>query len=122
MRKNLVRRLLLLTIALAVVGCGKKQAEIVGKWRAIRVENRETVEETVVEFFADGKIRIGSSQLLDWKLAGRELWMSHPDAPTRPIRANVSFRDEQHLEFTVLDLETGKPASCRQFERVVEAK
>jgi hypothetical protein len=116
MRKSLVRRLFLLLAVLAVVGCGKEQARIVGKWRAIGVANRETV----VEFFADGKVRIGSSQLLDSELAGRELWMSHPDAPTRPIQANVSFRDEQHLEFTVLDIETGKPASCRQFERVTE--
>jgi hypothetical protein len=122
MRNCIVRRLLLLTIALAVVGCGKKQSVIVGKWRALGVEQQEPIEETVVEFFADGKARIGSSQLLDWKLSGRELWMSHPDSPARPIRASVSVRDDQHLDFTVFDLETGRPASCRQFERVAETK
>ena len=71
-----MRRLLLLLIVL-IVGCGKEPM-LVGKWRAIGVEKRETVEETnretVVEFFADGKAHIGSSQLLDWKLTGRELW------------------------------------------------
>ena len=107
--------LLLLTI---LVGCGKQEAGVVGKWRPIGVDNPDAT----IEFFTDGKVRFESSELLDWKLIGRELAIIHPQSPTNPVRINVTFPDAQHLDFAVLDPDSGRLAAHRRFERIVEER
>ena len=116
MRSNSIRCLLLLLLVLAcAAGCSKQQKpQILGKWRPIDVENRDAT----LEFFADGKVRVNSSEVLDWMLVGREMHISYPDAPTRSIRALVSLPNEQDLEVAVLDPQTGRYESHRKFKRI----
>jgi hypothetical protein len=117
MRSHTAKLFCLLLISLAsVVGCRQRERGIVGKWQPIGVENRDST----MEFFTDGKARLDSSDLLDWKLVGRDLNITHPHASSKPIRVRVSFPDEDHLYFFVLDPETGKQASCRRFTRIVD--
>lgn len=107
-----MRYLLFLVVLVSVGGCSNRGPRLTGKWRVVDANNRPAD----IEFFPNGKASVNSSELLDWKLVGRELNIVHPEWPGSPITLRVTFPDPQHLDLAVWDVHTHRQISSRQFD------